>query len=158
MKAWKNNLNHFVALVNNYGVRMIMVGGAAVQFHGYHRNSLDVDFWIDTTKENLDNLILVFKDMGYELDDLPEKVKNKEQNISIKFSPVDLDVELITNFSVNKTFDDAYKDCEEFLIGNSSDKKYMVLSLNDLIVSKVKSGRPKDLLDIQELTRIHKLE
>jgi hypothetical protein len=28
--------------------------------------------------------------------------KKQEQNISVKFSPVDLDLELITKFSVNK--------------------------------------------------------
>jgi hypothetical protein len=39
--------------------------------------------------------------MGYEIDDF-ENVK-KQQNISVKFSPVDLDLELITKFSVNKT-------------------------------------------------------
>jgi hypothetical protein len=38
--------------------------------------------------------------MGYEIDDF-RKCK-QEQNISVKFSPVDLDLELITKFSVNK--------------------------------------------------------
>jgi hypothetical protein len=33
---------------------------------------------------------------------ISENVKKQEQNISVKFSPVDLDLELITKFSVNK--------------------------------------------------------
>ena len=32
--------------------------------------------------------------------------------------------------------------------------KWNVLSLEDLIVTKVKAGRPKDLLDVQELQRL----
>ena len=54
--------------------------------------------------------------MRYEIQDFPEKVKKSQQNISIKFSPSALQLELIT--------------------------------------SKIKSGRPKDLLDIQELQRL----
>ena len=42
-------------------------------------------------------------------------------------------------------------------IVNKKGKKILswrVLSYEDLITSKIKSGRPKDLLDIQELERI----
>lgn len=158
MKHWQENLNDFIALANKHGVRMLMVGGAAVQFYGYNRNSLDVDFWIDTSEKNFDKLLSVFKEMGYEISDFPKEVKNKRQNISITFSPIDLDLELITNFSVNKTFEEAYLDAKEFVIDETPSKIYKVLSLNDLIISKVKSGRPKDFLDIQELKRIHKLQ
>ena len=28
----------------------LMVGGGAVNFHGYQRHSADVDFWIETTR------------------------------------------------------------------------------------------------------------
>jgi hypothetical protein len=59
-----------------------------------------VDFWIDTTDENFSKLIQVFRKMGYEIDYFPEKVINREQNISIKFSPADLNLELITNFQL----------------------------------------------------------
>ena len=157
MKHWQENLNSFIALATKYQVRMLLVGGAAVQFYGYNRNSLDVDFWIDTSEENFDKLLKVFRKMDYEIKNFPLDVKNKQQNISIKFSPIDLDLELITNFSVNKSFEQAYKDAKEFVIDETPSKIYRVLSLSDLIVSKVKSGRPKDLLDIQELNRIHKL-
>ena len=48
-------------------VRMLMVGGAAVNFHGYQRHSVDVDFWIDTSSENFENLITVFREMDYDI-------------------------------------------------------------------------------------------
>lgn len=93
--------------------------------------------------------------MGYELDDFPESVKNQEQNISIKFSPIDLDLELITNFSVNKSFEEAYNSSEKFVVKNNEFLRWNVLSLEDLITSKLKAGRPKDLLDIQQLREIN---
>lgn len=155
-KLWDQNIDEFIALANKHGVRMLMVGGGAVNFHGYQRHSADVDFWIDTTEENFKKLVLVFNEMGYEIDDFPENVKQQQQNISVKFSPVDLDLELITKFSVNKTFDEAYNDSEETTVNDKTFLKWNVLSLEDLITSKIKANRAKDLLDIQQLREINK--
>lgn len=154
-QAWEENINQFITLANKHKVRMVMVGGAAVNFHGYQRHSADVDFWIETTDKNLKNLIHVFNEMGYEIDDFPEKVKLQEQNISIKFSPVDLDLELITNFSVNKSFEEAYRDSEEVIVNENPFLRWNVLSLEDLITSKIKANRPKDLLDVQQLLKLN---
>lgn len=155
-KMWNQNIDEFISLANKHKVRMLMVGGGAVNFHGYQRHSADVDFWIETTEDNFRNLVLTFNEMGYEISDFPENVKKQEQNISIKFSPTDLDLELITKFSVNKTFDEAYKDSEEVTVNDKTFLKWNVLSLEDLITSKVKANRAKDLLDIQQLREINK--
>jgi hypothetical protein len=156
LKPWEENIDAFIATANKNHVRMIMVGGSAVNFHGYQRHSADVDFWIETTSENFKRLITTFNEMGYEIDDFPEKVKQQQQNISVKFSPLDLNLELITNFSVNKTFDQAFNDSEEVVINDKLFLRWNVLSLNDLITSKIKANRPKDLLDIQQLREINK--
>jgi hypothetical protein len=152
---WENNIDAFIKFSNEYGVRMIMVGGGAVNFHGYQRHSADVDFWIETTDANLERLIKVFKSMGYEIDDFPESVKQQLQNISIKFSPMEMDIELITRFSINKSFDEAFKESEEVIVKNQKFLRWRVLSYDDLILSKTKANRPKDLLDIQQLKRIN---
>lgn len=154
-QVWEENINQFITLANKHKVRMVMVGGGAVNFHGYQRHSADVDFWIETTAQNFKNLISVFNEMGYEIDDFPEKVKQQEQNISIKFSPIDLDLELITNFSINKSFDEAYNDSEQVIVNENPFLRWNVLSLEDLITSKIKANRPKDLLDIQQLRQLN---
>ena len=151
MRKWGDNIESFIKLANKYKVKMILVGGGAVNFHGYQRHSADVDFWIDTHQDNMEKLIRVFKDMGYDIDEFPQAVMNKMQNISLEFSPHDLDLELITRFSVGKSFDEAYKESEEDHIKGNNLLKWNVLSLEDLITSKLKSSRPKDLLDIQQL-------
>lgn len=153
---WKENIDTFIELATKHQVKMIMVGGGAVNFHGYQRHSADVDFWIDTTVDNLKKLIAVFKAMNYEINDFPEAVKKQEQNISIKFSPIDLNLELITRFSVNKTFNQAYADAVQVKINGSKLLKWKVLCFDDLITSKIKAGRPKDLLDIQQLKEMKK--
>lgn len=93
--------------------------------------------------------------MGYEIADFPEEVKKGRQNISIKLSPADLNLELITDFSVNKSFEQAYQASEEASFEDNPILKWRVLNLDDLIVSKIKAGRPKDLVDVQQLKRLH---
>lgn len=153
---WDQNIRQFIIISNKYGVRMLMVGGGAVNFHGYQRHSADVDFWIEATEENFKKLVAVFNIMGYEIEDFPQKVKQKEQNISIKFSPIDLDLELITNFSVNKSFEQAYNESENSIENENPLLRWKILSLEDLITSKIKANRPKDILDVQQLREINK--
>ncbi|WP_442846970.1 DUF6036 family nucleotidyltransferase [Leeuwenhoekiella sp. H156] len=151
---WDYEIHDFLRLCMSKGVRLIMVGGGAVNFHGYQRHSAYVDFWIETSETNFKNLVQVFNELGYDLEDFPEAVKKQQQNISVNFSPDSLNLELITNFSVNKSFDEAYEDSIVATSENNFELNWRVLAYEDLITSKVKSGRPKDLLDIQELQRI----
>lgn len=156
MQIWENKIDEFVKLANKNQVRMLFIGGAAVNFHGYQRHSADVDIWIETTEENFKKLVIVFNEMGYEILDFPSDVKNKLQNISVKFSPDDLDLELITHFDVNKTFDQAYQESEVVIVNDNEFLRWNVLSLEDLITSKIKANRPKDLLDVQQLREINR--
>ena len=154
INEWNTAIENFIALATKHNVKMLMVGGAAVNFHGYQRHSADAGFWIDTSTGNFKKLVSVFQELGYDIDDFPKAVKEKQQNISVKFSPADFDLELITNFAVNKSFDEAYKQSEKVTLEkNNKILVWHVISLEDLITSKIKSGRPKDLLDIQQLKK-----
>lgn len=155
MMKWGENIEKFIKLANKNQVKMIMIGGGAVNFHGYQRHSADVDFWIDVNPQNMEKLKDVFNEMGYEIEKFPESVMKQMQNISIKFTPYDLDLELITRFSINKTFDEAYLESEEENIKGEKLLRWKVLSFDDLITSKTKSSRPKDLLDVQQLKLKH---
>lgn len=154
MQDWNAEIRSFIRLCHDHGVRMILVGGGAVNFHGYQRHSADVDFWIDVTDQNLKNLARVFREMGYEISRFPREIKEQNQNISVKFSPGALNLELITRFSLDKTFEEAYEDSVATRIEGEDILIWKVLSYDDLIDSKIRSMRPKDLLDIQELERI----
>lgn len=156
--VWTQNIDSFVYWSDRLGLKIIMVGGGAVNFHGYQRHSADVDFWIKTSKENIEILNQVFKKMGFEIDQIPQKVQEQQQNISIKMAPNELNLELITAFKISKTFDEAYSDAVQVEINKKNILKWKVLNYDDLIDSKIKSSRNKDLLDIQELERVRKDE
>ena len=152
---WEDNIKSFLRLASQQNIKLIMVGGGAVNFHGYQRHSADVDFWISTTDENLEKLKTVFKAMGYELEAFPDTVKKGEQNISVKFSPNDLTLELITRFAISKSFDEAYQAAELVTLDETPVLRWRVLSYNDLIESKKRAARPKDILDIQQLQKLN---
>jgi predicted nucleotidyltransferase len=155
IENWNKDLENFIRAANEFNVHMLMVGGGAVNFYGYQRHSADVDFWIETTKENLTNLLKALQKMGYPITEFPSEVTSQHQNISLKFSPMAPDVELITRFSVSKGFQQAYKDAQ---LKEKDGLVWRIISFEDLIESKLKSARSKDLLDIQELQRIRNAE
>lgn len=146
----------FLEKATKHKVEMVMVGGGAVNFHGYQRHSADVDFWINVTPDNLEALKIALADLNFDLEDFPEDVKQKKQNISIKISPY-LEIELITSFDPGRSFQEVWGDAETATIKRPSGiYEYKVINYEDLVSSKAKSGRPKDLLDIQELKRLRK--
>lgn len=153
---FEDEANQFIRLCLKKEVDFLLVGGAAVNFYGYKRHSADIDFWVKPNKENFNKIVKVLQDLGYSIDELPEKVTQGEQNISIKISP-NQEIEIITKFNPNKNFDACLSESSEMKVKDLSFKKMKVIGLNDLISSKAKSKRTKDMLDIIELKRIHKL-
>lgn len=152
---FEQEVQTFILLADRKELRMLMVGGGAVNFHGYQRHSADVDFWIDTSPSNLEILKNILHELGYTFNAFPEAVSEGKQNISIKISPFQ-EIELITRFDPGKTFDEAWESAEITQLNNIPVAKYRVLNYKDLLESKLRSRRPKDLLDIQELERIRK--
>lgn len=71
-KIWKQNIDQFLKEASREGVKMLLVGGGAVNFYGYQCHSADVDFWIDTSEENFSKLLRVFKWNVLNLRDLIE--------------------------------------------------------------------------------------
>ena len=152
---FQQTVEDFLQACQEHQVKMMLVGGGAVNFHGYQRHSADVDFWIELTTDNLASLKDALSQVGVEIDAFPKPVIEGLQNISIKISPV-MEIELITRFNPGKSFEEAYQLSVINSLINKPDVTYRILSYDDLINSKIKSGRPKDILDIQELERFHK--
>ena len=145
-------INAFLRAAHEQGVRLLLVGGGAVNFHGYQRQSADVDLWIEPTRENFDRLLIALNTLGYAVERLPEAVLHSEQNISIKASP-DMDLELITRFDPGCSFEEAWSRRVSAELAGEPVSRFHVLHRDDLIASKLRAGRPRDLLDVQELQR-----
>lgn len=123
-----------------------------MNFHGYQRHSADINLWIEPSAENFGRLVAVLRSLDYQVDSLPDAVLRQEQNISIKISP-DMEIEVITRFTPGCTFDEAWARSEVSELAGEPVALFRVLRYDDLIASKLRSARPKDLLDVQELKR-----
>ncbi len=93
-RNFNTDVYRFIDACNKYDVKMLLVGGSAVNYYGYKRHSADIDFWIENTSKNLGNILKALNYIGYKLDSFPDDVVSGNQNISLKFSP-ELEIELI---------------------------------------------------------------
>jgi len=142
-----------LALVK-YQVNFMLIGGYAVIHYGYERKTGDMDIWLQLGNENKKKLIMALAEFGIEDEDLTQL---KEMDLE-KAAPVfylgeaPRRIDFVT--AVSKViFDEAIKNTNHFQL---YDKQIPVIHYNDLILSKMFTGRAKDKADIEELQRINK--
>ena len=132
--------------LNKAGVDYIMVGGWAVNMHGYIRATIDLDIWIMTSRDNADKVYAALKDFGAPLSDVtPEDFATDGTIFQIGVAPCRIDI-------INKIDGLTYEDASpRAVLKNIDDVPVRILSLEDLIANKRASGRTKDLADAEIL-------
>ena len=142
--------------LNNNDVRYIMIGGFAINLHGYNRATDDIDIWIDDTLENRKNLRKALKEQGSGDYDVIE---------SMQFVPGWTDFQLNFGFkldvmtSVKGLENIGFEECYNYaVIAEIENLPVKFLHFNHLIICKRAAARPKDLLDVAELEKLRKLK
>lgn len=136
--------------LNAERVEYLVVGAHAVGYHGYIRSSEDFDVWIRPTIENARRVYRALARFGAPMDMVKvEDFTSDDLIFQIGTKPFRIDI--ITSIS-GLDFDEAWERREpSTYLGESN----FVPGLGDLITNKLASGRPKDLLDVEELRRIN---
>ena len=62
----------FLKLLNSRHVEYLLIGGYAVCFHGFYRNTADIDFWVAISPDNARKLVVLIKEFGFETPELSE--------------------------------------------------------------------------------------
>ena len=140
--------------LNNNNVDYIIIGGYSVIFHGYKRTTGDVDIWLKPDNENRTKVLSALKEIEIDSHSLSEIGKLDFTGyvvFAIWDEPERADFITIINL-VN--FDDANK---KKIIEEIEGVKIPFLHLNDLVLSKMNTGRAKDKADIEELQKINAL-
>lgn len=133
-------------LLNAHDARHIVVGGYAVAVHGFSRYTGGIDVWIDATEENARRIVNALKEFGFEESELDSAVFATPDQI-IRFGAEPTRIELLTGIS-GVEFDKCFTNR---LIQNIDGLQVPLLSLHDLRANKKAAGRPKDLLDLDNL-------
>lgn len=134
------------------GFRYIMVGGFATNLNGFSRTTADLDIWIVDNIANRRILRQCLNDV--EAGDFPflETSELVPGWTSIKLkSGFELDImTYIAGFNQDR-FDEIEQLSPTAVIGNIPIK---FIHINSLIEAKKASGRPRDLIDVEELEKI----
>ncbi len=143
----------FINCANKNNLRYLLIGGYAVNFHGYNRNTQDLDVWIAPTSDNKEAFINTMLCMKYSESEILQ-LRNEDFTVVFKadIGTVDADIDVLTFVHPLIDFDEAEKEKEVFLLEENLPMNFV--SYNFLIKTKLKAARPKDLWDIEQLEKL----
>ncbi|MBK7138841.1 MAG: hypothetical protein IPH74_07380 [Bacteroidetes bacterium] len=144
---FSQDFKEFVELLIKYKTEYLIVGGYAVGIHGHPRYTGDLDIWLNPTLENAEKVILCVNDFGFASVGLKVSDFTKEGNI-IQLGIPPLRIDLLTEIDGVK-FNECYNNRKEVEI---EDIIVNFIGYWDLLENKKKSGRHKDLDDIENLS------
>ena len=146
-------------------VKYVLVGGIAVNLLGSLRSTADLDILVEMSDNNLKKIVNIMKKYGYRVKQpvdpikIADKktrqdwIKNKHMKAFNFYKQDELkEVDIIIESPVS--FEEARKKTVRIKI---DDLILPVISINNLIKMKKKTGRAIDKLDIDELKKIKKL-
>ena len=138
------DFREFLQLLNSHKVRYLLVGGYAVGYYGYPRATADMDIWVATDVENVEKVLTALTEFGFI--DVDPKIFAKEKQV-LRMGAPPLRIELLTGVS-GVEFEPCYA---QRIVAKLGKVEVNLISLEDLKVNKVASGRYKDLDDIEHL-------
>jgi predicted nucleotidyltransferase len=144
---WSADLVRLLRHLEQSQVQYLMIGGFAVNLHGYNRNTGDVDLLIEVSETNAGRLISALTAFGInDADMLPVRFLDPSYNVELEIPP--RKVEFIKRIS-GVSFAEAFQRRENFEYDGIT---VPVISLSDLIENKLRARRYKDLDDVAKLT------
>lgn len=127
-------------------VEYAVVGGVAVNAHGYVRATNDLDLFIRPTEENAQAAYDALLGLGVSLEGLgPMDLLDDEENV--RFGPEEDHVDILASIGA-MPFDQVWRNRIEARVGALA---VPFISKADLIENKLQVGRLRDLADAEEL-------
>lgn len=133
------------------GVEFMLVGGYAVNLHGYVRATQDMDIWLKPDNVNKLKLTGVLKKRGYDEEGISFiERQNFEKTFAFHIGERPMTVDFITRVS-GIEYSDA--DAQKVMLP-LGDATVPVIHLHHLVLSKTGTGRLQDAADIENLQKI----
>ncbi|MBO0950226.1 hypothetical protein [Fibrella forsythiae] len=139
--------------LNRFGVQYLLVGGIANIVHGYIRATEDLDLWIRADDANKTNLVQALAENNVAGAELLMNVPLllSWSTVTVGKQGFTLDMGHSLKAFADTDFDACYARARD---ATFDDVPFKVIHLNDLITEKKATGRPKDLGDVDELTKL----
>lgn len=151
MDILDNELINFWKSLNEFNVQYIMIGGFAVNLHGFSRTTGDLDIWLKDEIKNRRNLGKALIQFGYD-EGTFEKI-DFVPGWTDFYIGTGIRLDIITTMIGlgNTTFDEALSHAT---VAEILDVPVPFLHINQLIQNKKATNRPKDIIDVIELEKI----
>jgi len=140
-------------LLNQHGVRYLVIGGNAVIYHGFERFTKNIDIWVSPDKENAKNAYKAAKAFGV----LPSAIKQKDFEGPDNFIVMGAEpyrVDFIMG-PPGLDFETAYANR---VVDEREEVEISYISRDDLITLKKAANRFADQRDVQMLEAGKKIE
>lgn len=135
----------------DHNVRYIMIGGFAVNFHGFSRTTKDLDLWIEDTVVNRKNLATAFTELFEEDYSSFETMQFIPGWTSFRFqSGFEIDIMTDVKGLGKENFNECY---DMAIVSDILGVPVRFLQYGHLIRSKEAANRPRDQWDIEELKK-----
>ncbi len=146
---FNQDYREMIECLQREGVDFMLVGGYAVALYGWPRMTFDIDFWVLANPQNAVAVMRALRAFGAPLMDLQEEDFHSPGMVfQIGTEPRRIDI--LSAVSGVK-----YEEAVSRAVTMEVDGLFLkVISLDDLIVNKRASGRPKDLVDVLTLEKL----
>ena len=144
---WKD----FIELLKRHGVEFMIIGGGAVNAHGFVRLTEDLDFWLNREPANAERVVRAVEEFGWSDTGLTVDALMKPDRIfMIGRKPNRID--LFTTIP-GVEFQAAYPRRVEGVLDGVT---IPIIGVDDLLANKRASGRHRDLGDVEEFEKSEK--
>ncbi len=137
----------FIALLEKERVEYLVVGGYAVAIHGFPRYTGDIDFFVALDSGNAEKPLRVFAAFGFGDMGLSEEDFLLE-DFEVEIGREPRKIQVLTGIDGVK-----FAEClAHRVIVEYEGINIPFIGKQDLIRNKLAAGRPKDRLDVEEIT------
>ena len=140
------DFKEFLKLLNSHKVRYLLIGGYAVNYHGYVRATADMDIFIDPDKRNANKMVSVLKQFGFDNEELNADLFLNSDNV-IRLGVPPVRIEIMSTIS-GVDFDECF---ETRIQDKWDDVTINVINLEKLKKNKIAADRLKDRTDLEHL-------
>lgn len=145
------DFHEFLLALNKNEVNYVLVGSYSVIYHGFPRTTGDLDLFVEVSKRNYQKLVQAFEQFQMPIFDMTEDSFLHQTAINVyTFGRPPVCIEIVKEIS-GFTFQEINNNALNTVFEQIPMK---VIHLNDLKRNKQMSGRPKDLNDLENLSKL----
>jgi hypothetical protein len=157
MDILNNEFLLFLRCAQQNNLRYLLIGGYAVNYYGYNRNTNDMDIWLAPDNANRDAFISTLLCMNYSESEVSPL---RQEDFAIPFvgtiGAAESAIDVLTFVHHSISFADAEQNKNVFEI--QPGLMLQVVPYNALKEMKLRSHREKDMFDVARLEEIRSLE